>query len=306
MPTFSFSGHETFPFRYGWLKKGVNALNPNHNFFSTDKAMVELGVGKNMVNSIRHWCSATGLIESEKSNSARGAYAPTALAETLILENGFDPYFEDAATLWLIHWQIASNAAQCTTWYWLFNRWHAVEFTKEQVFGEIQKWLERQRANPAAEKTLSRDIDVCVRTYVHSRRGKAAISEDTLDCPLTELNLITELEDGKTYQFRRGEQKTLPNHIFLFALSEFWRKNKIETNTLNLEKIVYDAGSPGKIFKLDEEAVVRRLEEITESSAGAFRYDETAGSKQIYREAEIEPFLWLKHYYQERSENRSR
>lgn len=301
MQTVSFSGHETFPFRYGWLKKGVNALNHDSSFFSTDDAMIELGVGKNMVSSIKYWCSATGLIESESSSQTRGNYAPTKIAEVLVAENGFDPYFEDAATLWLIHWQIASNAEQCTTWYWLFNHWHSVEFTKEQIFSEIQKWLEKQRLKAASDKTLSRDIDVCVRTYVHSRSSKGTISEDTLDCPLTELNLVTELEDGKSYQFQRGEQKTLPNEIFLYALADFWRKNDIKENSVSLEKVVYDAGSPGKIFKLDEETVVRRLEEITELSEGAFRYDETAGNKQVYRQKEIEPFTWLNHYYQKQS-----
>lgn len=299
MLTVSFSGHETFPFRYGWLKKGINALESNPTFFSSaDDAMIELGVGKNMVNSIKYWCSAAGLIDSEKLNLARGSYAPTQLAESLFLESGFDPYFEDSATLWLIHWQIASNVEQCTTWHWLFNHWHAVEFTKEQIFSEIQKWLEKQRLRPASDNTLSRDIDVCIRTYVHSRNGKGAISEDSLDCPLTELDLVTELEDGKTYQFKRGEQKTLPNEIFLFALAEYWHKNDIQNNSVNLEKVMYDAGSPGKIFKLDEETVIRRLEEITELSDGAFRYDETAANKQIFRHKEIEPFLWLNHYYQ--------
>lgn len=302
MSTSSFSGHETFPFRYGWLKKGVCAVHQNPSFFSSDRAMVELGVGKNMVNSIRYWCSSTGLIESEKQeNGARAGYAPSEIGERLFLNNGFDPFFEDSATLWLTHWQIASNAEQCTTWYWLFNHWHAVEFTKEQMFSEIQKWLEKKNEKPANEKTLGRDIDVCVRTYVHSRHGKAAISEDTFDCPLTELNLVTELEDGKTYQFQRGTQKTLPNEIFLYALSEFWRKEETKANSVNLEKIVYDAGSPGKIFKLDEETVVRRLEEITELSDGAFRYDETAGIKQVYRQKEIESILWLNHYYQKQT-----
>lgn len=259
--------------------------------------MVELGVGKNMVNSIRHWCSATGLVDAEKQDLQRRQYFPTKLAEILVLEGGFDPYFEDLATLWLIHWNLASNSEECTTWYWLFNQWHGVEFTKEQVFGELQKWLERNRLKPASEKTLSRDIDVCIRTYVHSRQGKNAISEDTLDCPLNELNIITELEDGKTYQFRRGEQPTLPLEVFLFALADYWRKNEGKTNSVNLEKVIYAAGSPGQIFKLDEETVVRRLEEVTELSHGIFRYDETAGIKQVYRKKEAEPFQWLVQYY---------
>lgn len=300
MSTVSFSGHETFPFRYGWLKKGVSRVSEESDSFASDRAMVELGVGKNMVNSIRHWCLVAELIQPKKqTDSVRTRYVPTEMGRNLFLDNGFDPFFEDAATLWLIHWQIASNAAQCTTWYWLFNEWHGVEFTKEQMFSEIQKWLEKKNEKAASDKTLSRDIDVCIRTYVHSRQSKGAISEDTFDCPLTELNLITELEDSKTYQFRRGDKKTLPNEIFLYALSEYWKKSGITNNTASLEHIVYDRLSPGKIFKLDEETVVRRLEEITDLSGGAFRYDETAGIKQVFRQRDIEPFVWLKNYYKE-------
>lgn len=285
------------------MKKGVSALSRNPTVFSTDRAMVELGVGKNMVHSIRHWCGVTGLTGFEGPNSARGAYAPTTFGKALVLENGFDPYFEDVASLWLIHWQIASNVEQCTTWYWLFNQWHGVEFTKEQIFSEIQKWLEKQRLKPASDKTLSRDIDVCIRTYVHSRHFKSGVMEDTLDCPLSELDLVTELGDGKTYQFQRGEQKTLPNAIFIFALLEYWRKIATKTNSVNIEKVIYDPGSPGKIFKLDEESVVRRLEEIAELSEGEFRYDETAGNKQIYRKGEMDPFSWIERYYQNQAGN---
>src|SRR6185295_6636724 len=58
-----FGGHETFPFRYGWLKKGVDAVSRQNTFFSSDRAMIGLGVGKNMVKSIKHWCLATNLIQ---------------------------------------------------------------------------------------------------------------------------------------------------------------------------------------------------------------------------------------------------
>ena len=51
----SFSGHESFALRYLWLKKGYDALADNPEFFQRDDAMVILGVGKNMVRSIRHW-----------------------------------------------------------------------------------------------------------------------------------------------------------------------------------------------------------------------------------------------------------
>jgi hypothetical protein len=76
----AFSGHETFPFRYAWLKKGVDAVIQNPSVFSDDRAMIVLGVGKNMVHSIRHWCWAARLIEEE--TNSRSNYAATLCQET--------------------------------------------------------------------------------------------------------------------------------------------------------------------------------------------------------------------------------
>ena len=45
----AFSGHETFPFRYSWMKKGVDAVAADPNVFGDDEAMSILRVGKNMV-----------------------------------------------------------------------------------------------------------------------------------------------------------------------------------------------------------------------------------------------------------------
>lgn len=299
----SFSGHETFSLRYGWLTKGVNAINDSSDLFSSDRAMIELGVGKNMVNSIRHWCIVANLIEAKTSMpNSKTQYGITPIGELLLTDSGVDPYLEDPATLWLLHWQITSNIEQCTTWHWLFNLYNSVEFTKDQLADEIVKWLEQKNLKLPSASTLSRDIDCCVRTYVHSRSSKNMVFEDSFDCPLTELGLIDELgtdfEDGKIYQFQRGEKLSLPNEIFLFALGEFWRKYNHNTKSLALERIVYDAGSPGRIFKFDEESITHRLEEIYEISNGAFVYGETAGLKQLYLQKEISPFTWLENYYQ--------
>jgi hypothetical protein len=302
MQLLGFSGHETFPFRYGWLKKGVDAVAQESAFFSSERAMIDLGVGKNMVTSIKHWCVATGLLKPERqSDSSRLVYAPTEIGRALIGEFGFDPYLEDTASLWLLHWQIASNIEHCTTWFWLFNHLRSVEFTKEMIFSGIQEWLEQTGKKAVSENLLKRDIDVCLRTYVHSKAGKGGITEETFDCPLTELNLIVELDDGKTYQFHRGEQENLPNEMFLFALSEYWRKYNPTANSVSLEKIINDVGSPGKVFKIDENSAVYRLEQIEDFSDGAFVYAESAGLKEIFRKKELPDFVWLEHYYQERA-----
>ena len=79
-----------------------------------------LGVGKNMVSSIRHWCSVAGLIKAD--GYQRGRFVPTDFGKTIFdTQKGFDPYLDDPATLWLIHWRIATHINPATTWYWAFN-----------------------------------------------------------------------------------------------------------------------------------------------------------------------------------------
>jgi hypothetical protein len=231
-----------------------------------------------------------------KAEAGRNDYAPTELSNRLLIDKIYDPYFEDPATLWLVHWQIASNSEQCTTWYFLFNLLHKMEFTKDQLMAEIQKWLAEKGFAEANPNSLKRDIDVCLRTYVHARGNKKGLAEDSLDCPLTELNLLDALDDNRTFKFIRSERVDLPNEVFLYALENFWSKTT-DTNSIGLQTITYDPGSPGQIFKIDQDSIVRRLEAIDTISGGAFRYDETAGLKQIYRQKITSPLIWLDQYY---------
>ena len=64
------SGHETFPLRYGWLKKAFDAVRATEGdgenrsvFTGDDYAIARFGVGKNMVGSMRHWATASDVIE---------------------------------------------------------------------------------------------------------------------------------------------------------------------------------------------------------------------------------------------------
>src|SRR5205085_7113698 len=115
------------------------------------------------------------------------------------------------------------------------------------------------------------------------------LAEDTLDCPIVDLQLIAEL-DNKTYKFQRGSHPSLPDEVFTFALLDFWKTSPLvgKANTLTLEKIAYSAGSPGRIFKLDEDSLVSRLENLERRTVGAFRYDETGGLKQVYKHPQKE------------------
>ena len=294
----SFSGHETFPFRYTWLKKGVDAVRENPTIFADDSATIALGVGKNMVRSIRHWCQVTQLIKGDGMGpNRRRAFVLTDLGDRIFANDGFDPYLEDVATLWFIQWKLATNANRATTWFWAFSIFGQNEFRKDVFISELIDWTEKSTQNRISENSVKRDVDCFFRTYVPSRLTKTNIMEDTFDCPLVELNLISDSIDGNTYRFHRGPKPSLPIEIFAAALSEFWDAHLTEHSALTFGDIAYSAKSPGRIFQLDEDTLAEYLDRLENLTDGALRYDETAGMKQVYRDQRIDPMKLLHEYY---------
>lgn len=293
----SFSGHETFPCRYTWLKKGVDGVRKNPTIFADDSATITLGVGKNMVRSIHHWCRVTGLIEGDGVDSNnRRRFVPTTLGDSIFADDGFDPYLEDAATLWLLHWQLATNTNRATTWFWAFSIFGQNEFGRDTLTSELIDWSQRNTRNRISENSIKRDVDCFLRTYVPSRQTKTTIIEDTFDCPLVELNLISDSSDENTYRFHRGPKPSLPIEIFAAALSEFWDTFS-EESTLTFADMAYSPRSPGRTFQLDEDTLVEYLEGLENLTEDALYYSETAGMKQVHRNRRINPVELLHRHY---------
>ena len=295
----SFSGHQTFPFRYTWLKKGIDAVIENPAVFSSENASVTLGVGKNMVAAIRHWCWVSRLIEAIKPPHQGGQFVPTALGKTIFDHKaGFDPYLDDPATLWLIHWQIATNINRATSWYWAFNVLRGNQFTPLLFTKDVYEWAQQQQPmRPVSENTLRRDVNCFIRTYCQSRDSDPFV-EETFDCPLVELNLIAELPDGSGYEFQRGDKETLPIEIVTWALVTFWENHFSLQGSLSFTHLMYDPLSPGRVFRLDEDTMTTHLEKLEYLTDGAFQYDETAGLKAVHRHGDLDPMALLKRYYE--------
>jgi len=298
LDAWGFSGHETFPFRYSWLKKGVDAVSHDPEVFNREDALVKLGVGKNMVRSIRHWCLTAGLLREERASGSR-RLAVSWLGHYLFGEDGRDPYLEDPATLWLLHWQISTNYRRATTWYWVFSFWHQSEFRKEWLVQRLMEVVKMQGWQRISPSSISRDVDCFVRTYVPAHASKVLGLEDTLDCPLVELGLIQELPGRRTYKLVRGDKPTLPDPIFAYAVVDYWQRVAPRSSSLSFEELAHGAGSPGRAFLLDENSLVERLERFDHITFGRFVYRESAGIKQILRIGDIlNLFDLLRLYYE--------
>jgi len=272
-----FSGHETFPLRQMWLKKAFDAVSKgSKSVFTSDDAIVIFGVGKNMVSSIKHWALACGAIENRN-----GVYTPTDLGEKLFSINGLDPFCEQYGTSWLAHWCLAglSNAGiRATTWYIAFNHINEQNFSAKQLKDAIQDYLEKKLPKiNVSPNTLERDVEVFLRTYAAK---PTALIEDVAEPMLTELGLIQVGLNG-LYEFRRGPKSTLPDNIFLYALIDFWNMHSPNQKTLSFESIMYDPGSPGRTFKLDEDSLADRLINLEKLTKGSYIWSDTAGQKNV-------------------------
>lgn len=296
---YKFSGHQTFPFRYGWLKKGVQGVHEQQDLFFLDNALVTLGVGKNMVDSIRHWCQVAQLVEPNPDagrNTSRNLQ-PTAIAQSLLLNGAWDPFLEDDASLWLIHWLIATNPLIGTSWQLLFSKYNRPDFTRRELTNYIHDFIAKEglKANDAV---INRDIDCLIRTYVPGGGfKKQTVAEESFACPLLQLNLIQPSPDGELYRFAIGPKPSLPAPVFAYALHEHFMRREDRIETMSIQECLYGEGSPGQVFKLDENSLIEYVEIIEDTMGGSLALDETAGLKQIYRRKSFDPIKSLDSYY---------
>lgn len=296
---FRFSGHQTFAFRYGWLEKGVRAVHGTPAAFSKEDALVRLGVGKNMVESIRHWCLVTQLLEevSSERRQRSSELRLTPIAIHLLTDGGWDPFLEDDASLWLVHWLLVSHPRIVTTWQIMFSAFPRPDASRREITDFVAGYAERHsvKVNPAS---LARDIDCFLRSYAATKSATRQVpAEESFDCPLQELNLIQLTPDGELYRFAIGAKPSLPAAVFGFALLEYFERVRGERNTLSVQNCLYGLGSPGQAFKLDENSLVEYVEELGIITHGKLVLDETAGLKQIYRKQATGPMDLLVGYY---------
>lgn len=293
----SFAGHETFSLRFSWLKKGVDHLLAQPGIFRRDDAHVLLGVGKNMVNSIRHWCIAARVVEEIPGTRGRELH-PTELGTRLLGDKGWDPFLEDDATLWLIHWNLASAGTRAATWYWGFNRLREHAFTRQSMTDALAKGLQVMGWTDIASYTLRRDVDCFVRTYLSPLYGKSR-SDDAIECPLTGLELLVEEPDGEGLRFRVGPKASLPPSHFAYALVQFWNSSRPTTMALDFRDIMTSEGSPALVFKLDEDSVLAYMDRIREATLGQLQFEDTPLVRRAVKtcRSEISTLPFVEAYY---------
>lgn len=290
-----FSGHESFAVRYGWLPKLYEALAADPQMFSSDeRAILALGLGRNMVKSIRFWGDTFGLTRQDG-----GTVVATDFAHRLFSpDSGRDPFLEDPDSLWRLHWQI-TVAAGLGAWVTVFQETQDPEITRERLIDKLRARAETVRGS-ITTGTATAHADIFIRTYTQIQSEAGAAAEETLGCPLQELGLLTSgISGGKqVLRLTRGARSDLRAEALAFALREFWMGTASESRTLSVRALLLDRRAPGVVFRLDENSLQQKIEELCRSlSRIDLREDGAGGMNLIAQDGameELETFAWAR------------
>jgi hypothetical protein len=274
----AFARHDTFAPRYGWLKKGFDLALHNPRVFTRADAPVILGVGKNMVRAIRYWCHAFGVLEAATDESGQTVAQPTAFGLNLLADGGHDPFLENPASLWLLHWRLLNRRELATAWYYTFFLFGKTEFTLPALQHAMQVYV--ARTFPEAKYSPSsyeKDASCLTRMYAFQETGSRP-NEESFHSPFTELGLIRRTLHGG-FTFSIGPKLSLPDEVIASACLEF-AASVSEARTMVLSRLIHEPGSPGMAFKLTESAVYAALETIASRGTG-ITVSEAAGVVQL-------------------------
>lgn len=255
-----FARHETFHPRYGWVKKAYDAGAEDPHLFNEDMAVVRLGVGKNMVKSIRHWGHAFRVLTQSKEPGSRlPVSSPTVVGRTLFSEQGWDPYCELPGTLWLLHWLLVAPGSIAPVWWLALTEYSGVEFTEEElqqyVLDRTKEW-----ADPNSS-SVKKDVSCFLRMYSSGHSVRATF-DDLIDCPFRELGLLQpSAANADAYRFWIGPKPSLPPAVVAYACLDFIARSETSSRTATISFLTNEHGSPGKAFKLPEDALIDLLTE---------------------------------------------
>lgn len=274
-------GHEKFVLREGWINKGLKIIPEIPDIFLRKEAPDILGIGSNMVKSLRYWMKALGLIQENSSVGSELTKIGKLIAK-------YDPYLENIFTLWLLHSFIAKNKTEATSWYMYFNYCDADDLDKDQIesilLREVTKYANGQKFS---EKSLSNDVDVLLNMYSKSK-DKSDPEEKNIS-PFVQLGLINKVENK--YVKKHPNRKEFNELLVLYELSLLIEDGK----SISIENIIYGENSLTHIYNLTNVMANDLLDRL--DASGYLRVDRTAGLDMVYPVKKLKAEEIIESYY---------
>jgi hypothetical protein len=287
----SFARHETFHPRYGWLKKGFDSACEDPGVFLREDATTVLGVGKNMVRAIRYWCTAYKVLKAERREDNFRLYDayPTEFGKRLLGERGWDPYLEDPASLWILHWELLRTPCTAPAWWAIFNGSGSLEFKDDALLEELRRFRDEHGGwEDIAESSLLKDIHCLLRMYGSATQGRD-LPEDSVDSPFVELELLRPVAGAKRqWALSTGAKRHLPDAVVAYTALDYAAILDSSAKVLGLSGLTRNPGSPGRAFALTESSLADALARFSEQHEQPIRMTHAAGSRQLVLPEDLE------------------
>lgn len=293
-----FRAHESFFIRKGWLYKGLKNIKIQADLFSNKNVNPSdiLGLGTNMVKSLRYWLQATGLTTEVLAGGRHQEF--TKLADVIWDK---DRYMEEIGTVWFLHYKLASNEKEATAWYYFFNEFPLKEFSKED-FVEMIGLYTQMNENEIAISSLEGDFDCIINTYVSRIKSspEKVNPESNIDCPIGDLNLVDIVDKKKKLYRKVSPKKGTLNPLIVLAVIVDQANLNNSGNEIKINSILSDKNNAGKIFNLDIISLTEILYELQKMNY--IRVNRTAGLDVIHLNKELTMVDVVEKYYQSLSE----
>lgn len=256
--------HESFSIREGWLSKGLLAIKKDNKIFSSAEATDILGIGTNMVKSLKYWLYATNLIKDYKNSIEL-----TELGK-LVIE--FDPYMEDEFTWWMIHINMLLNQEDFYVGNIFFNKCVSKNFSKEDVFNIVSETLNSKKLD-FNEKILVDEINTIIKTYVVDNSDDTP--ENNFNCPLADLELLKRISKDN-YERLKPNYRNLHYLVVYFLILNLLDGREY----ISIDEIIKINNSPVKLLNLDKNLLNDYLDDMRRNNL--ITINRTAGLNMIY------------------------
>ncbi|MCM3729909.1 DUF4007 family protein [Neobacillus cucumis] len=284
--------HQSFYLRDRWLNKAIRQLNDDARFFYDKEAFEKIGLGKNMVQSLRYWSIATGIVEEVFNEERKKEHLITEFGKLIYKYDKFIKFQDSAA---IIHYHMCKQKEPSTAWYWFFNEMKETMGTKENITQEFINWVKENENKPFSNNSLKKDIDCLIKLYTS---GQSMFDpEEVIQSPLSKIGI---LEEKKGIVYKQNLSVVNVGHTALmYVLLDYQINHNIDS--ISVEDLVNKPGLWGRVFNMSRATIVNALTELSMSNENPINFVRT-NNLDLIRIPKISPLDFLQKEYSRKVE----
>jgi hypothetical protein len=289
----AYGQHQSFYLRDRWLSKALRYLLEDKRFFYNKDSFEKVGLGKNMLQSLRFWVIATRVVEEKVDKDQKRVHYITPLGEVIYKFDRFVRFNETAS---ILHYEMTKEKEPATAWYWFFNIFPQQVVSKDELLQSFVYWVNEQETREVSIKSLKRDIECLLKLYT---AGHSTFDpEEVIHSPIHKIGLIEE-NNNIIYKKVPGIDD-IGITALMYSLLDYKVRKGIDT--VSVDEIANEKGLWGKIFNMDRSSVVNALELLANRSVYPISFTRTNNLDTV-KLPDISPIEYLQFKYARKVES---